>query len=137
MMQVLERLLVSSLSEANDQFFLARNEVQAILYFGEGGMFSEEYKLYHRPTGKGGKLSQDQLEDGISFLRESLRAGRKVLAAGPTGVTIVAAYLCEMGMGLDQAVTMVSGRDVPPPDTTMLDRHEVELKRRAAVRVHT
>ncbi len=136
MQQILDRLLVSTLSEANDHFFLEHNRIQAILYFGEGGMFSEDFKLYHRPAKKGGKLSLDQLEDGIAFLRESLRAGRKVLAVGPTGASIVAAYLTEMGMGTDQAIKMVSCDGIPKPDASILDKHSVELKRRSTVRVH-
>lgn len=136
MQQILDRLLLSTLSEANDHFFLEHNRIQAILYFGEGGMFSEDFKLYYRPAQKSGTLSLDQLEDGIQFLRESLRAGRKVLAVGPTGATIVAAYLTEMGMGTDQAINMVNCKGLPKPDTGLLDKHQVELQRRSKIKVH-
>src|SRR6056297_3792705 len=96
MRPILERLMLSSLSEANDPFFLKQHDVQAIMYFGDGGMFGDEIKLYHRPALPDGTLDDDMLRDGIDFLRESLRAGRRVLAVGGSGATIVTAYLTEM-----------------------------------------
>lgn len=137
MHQVLDRLMLSSLSEANDPFFLEHHRVQAILYFGDGGMFSQEYKLYHRAIEtEDGQLAGSQLRDGIEFLRESLRAGRRVLAVGPTGATIVAAYLSEMGFSGAQALKMVSTEGVPKPDPDLLSTHNAELKKRSMTTVH-
>ncbi|MCB2156507.1 hypothetical protein KQI84_16650 [bacterium] len=137
MQQVLDRLMLSSLSEANDPFFLEHHRVQAILYFGDGGMFSQEYKLYHRPVESGdGHLENNELRDGIEFLHESLRAGRRVLAVGPTGATIVAAYLSEMGFSDAQALQLISTEGVPKPDSEILNAHAKELKKRSTTSVH-
>ena len=137
MQQILDRLMLSSLSEANDPFFLEHHRVQAILYFGDGGMFSREYKLYHRAIeSTDGTLGGTQLRDGIEFLRESLRAGRRVLAVGPTGATIIGAYLSEMGFSSAQALKMISTDGVPKPDPELLDAHAAELKKRSLISVH-
>ncbi|MBI1290978.1 hypothetical protein GC173_07000 [bacterium] len=132
MKKVLERLILSDLSEANDPFYLERNQIQAILYFGDGGMFSEDIKLYYRAALKDGSLSPEMLKDGIDFLRESLRAGRRVLAVGPTGATIVAAYLSEMGMSIQQAMEMVAQSSPVRVDTGRLSEHQQELQRRSS-----
>ncbi|CAN5322199.1 hypothetical protein BH09SUM1_BH09SUM1_14110 [soil metagenome] len=136
MQKVLDRLMLSELSEANDPFYLQRNGVQAILYFGKGGMFTDTIKLYNRPTLKDGTLAPEMLRDGIEFLRESLRAGRRVLAVGPTGATIAAAYLAEMGMSSDQALEMLGGERNPQPDVESLFSHASELRRRSEISVH-
>ncbi len=138
MRSILERLMLSDLSEANDPFFLYHNDIQAILYFGDGGMFPQEIKLYNRECEDDGSLSAAQLRDGIEFLRESLRAGRRVLAVGPTGATIVSAYLAEMGFSTAQALELVTnGRgQAPTPDTDCLEEHAEELQRRSTTTVH-
>lgn len=138
MRPILERLILSDLSEANDPFFLNHHGVEAILYFGQGGMFPEDIKLYHRNTPKESGLEATQLRDGIEFLRESLRAGRRVLAVGPTGATIVAAYLTEMGFSGAQALQMVSeGRgQAPRPQEQTLDEHAADMERRRSVNLH-
>ncbi|MEQ8822283.1 MAG: hypothetical protein RLY93_18770 [Sumerlaeia bacterium] len=124
MQKILDRLILSDLAEANNPFFLGQHKIQAIMYFGEGGMFPDDLYLYHRPTVKDGKLEDEELRDGIDFLRESLRAGRRVLAVGPTGATIVAAYLNEIGFSNTEAVTMASGSGIPKPDLTSLANHD-------------
>jgi len=124
--------MVSDLSEANDPFFLEQHEVQSILYFGDGGMFSDDYKLYNRPALPDGSLSPEMLKDGIVFLRESLHAGRRVLAVGRSGVTIVAAYLTEMGMSHQQAMEMIHQDELPEPDYDRLSEHATELQRRSS-----
>lgn len=134
MKPILERLMLSDLSEANDPFFLQQHQIQAILYFGEGGFFGDDTKLYYRPAMPDGSLDHEQLRDGIDFLRESLRAGRRVLAVGPTGATIVAAYLAEMGFSPYQALCMMRqgpGR-VPEPDEDSVNEHGEELQRRSS-----
>lgn len=136
MKRILDRLMLSSLSEANDPFYLERHEIQAILYFGKGGMFSEDIKLYHRDALPDGSLSPGMLEDGIEFLRHSLAAGRRVLAVGTSGATIVAAYLAEMGMSHQQSVELIrSAEDVPLPDAHQLQEHESRLIKKSQVTV--
>lgn len=130
MQKILERLLVCDLSEANDPFFLKLHDVQAILYFGDGGLFGDDIKLYHRPK-SGTGLSEEEIADGVDFLRESLRSGRRVLAVGPTGATIAAAYLMEMGFSNRQALEAVSSDSVPRPDRATIESHAEELTRRA------
>ena len=136
MQRILERLMLSDLSEANDSIYLNQYNIQAILYFGDGGMFPDDLKLYHRPTLKDGSLSPEMLKDGIEFLRESLRAGRRVLAVGDSGATIVAAYLAEMGMSHSQAVDMISRDEMRKPDRQSLEFHENELQKRASTSLH-
>lgn len=133
MTRILDRLILSSLSEASDPFFLEQHEVQAILYFGEGGMFSDHIKLYHRDTLEDGSLSPAMMHDGIDFLRESLHAGRRVLAVGKTGATIVAAYLTEIGMSYHQAIDLLTSADAPAPDEGAVSSHVSELERRASI----
>jgi hypothetical protein len=134
---VLDRLMLSSLSEANDPFFLEQNNVEAILYFGEGGMFPEDYKLYHRSCEKDGVITEEELLDGIAFLKESLGKGRRVLAVGQTGATIITAYLTEMGFSSAQALRMVGESQYEPkPDQNALRTHESELEVRRNVKVH-
>lgn len=135
MIRVLDRLMLSDLSEANDPFFLQLHKVQAVLYFGDGGMFSDEYYLYHRPTQRDGGLSLEQVQDGVEFIRESMRAGRRVLAVGGTGATIVAAYLMEMGMSSDQALGMIARDRNAKADEETLEEHHAELRRRSGVTV--
>ncbi len=132
MKRILDRLMLSTLSEANDPFFLQTHEVQAIMYFGDGGMFPEDIKLYYRPSLKDGTLDPTMLKDGVLFLQESLRAGRRVLAVGESGSTIVMAYLAEMGMSFDQAAELVGGRNIPKPDASRLNDHMDELNRRSS-----
>lgn len=136
MYRVLDRLFLSDLSEANDPIYLNQYDVQAILYFGDGGMFDDEIKLYQRPTLSDGSLSPEMLEDGISFLRESLRAGRRVLAVGKTGATIVAAYLAEMGMSYTQAMEVIQSGEAPKADQSCIDHHRQELEERARKSLH-
>lgn len=138
MRAVLDRLLLSDLSEANDPFFLQHHRVEAVLYFGNGGLFPEDIKLYHRPQPPKGELSAEDLGDGIVFLRESLSAGRRVLAVGPTGATIVVAYLVEMGFGSAQALQLVGeGRgSAPSPDPRPLAAHAQLLTKRRLTSVH-
>lgn len=135
MKRVLDRLLLSDLSEANDPFFLENHDVQAILYFGSGGIFGEETKLYYRPALPDGTLDSGMLRDGVDFLRESLRAGRRVLAVGPTGATIAAAYLAEMGFSTAQALLLLgdTARSGVRPDTGVLCDHAADLQRRSRV----
>lgn len=135
MRRVLDRLLLSSLSEANDPFFLKTHGVQAILHFGGGGMFGDDIKLYHREAAEG-SLSPEELADGMEFIRESLRAGRRVLAVGGNGATIVAAYLSEMGFGAAQALEMIGGGDGPSADEEQIERLErdLQLRSRATLR---
>lgn len=130
MHKILDRLMISDLSEASDPFYLERHGIQAILYFGASGFFPAGIKLYHHATLKDGTLSPEMLTDGIDFLRESLRAGRRVLAVGSTGATIVAAYLAEMGMSITQALEII-GTSAARPDTASVTAHDQELKRRA------
>jgi len=133
MRPILDRLILSSLSEANDPFFLSQHDIQAIMYFGNGGMFPDDIKLYHREAGPGGYLTPEMLSDGIEFLRESLCAGRRVLAVGATGATITTAYLAEMGFGSAQALNMVGRGDSdnePEPDELCVEYHTQELARR-------
>lgn len=129
--------MLSTLSEANDPFFLAQNEIEAILYFGEGGMFSDEFKLYTRDNSDC-ELTTDDLEDGITFLKESLSKGRRVLAVGPTGATIVIAYLTEMGFSTAQALQMLneSGNSSPKPNLTSVRQHESILEQRRMSKIH-
>ncbi len=134
---ILDRLILSSLSEASDPFFLAHHRVEAILYFGDGGLFPDDLKLYHREL-ESPSLSEPELRDGVLFLRESLRAGRRVVAVGETGATIVVAYLSEMGFGMAQAMQMVndgSGR-TPEADPDQVEAHWCEIERRRNARVH-
>lgn len=134
---ILDRLILSSLAEASDPFFLAHHRVESILYFGEGGMFPEDLKLYYRNM-SGPVLSESELRDGVMFLRESLRAGRRVVDVGETGATIVVAYLAEMGFGMAQALQMIndgSGR-TPEADTDVVQLHWMEIERRREARVH-
>ena len=132
MHRVLDRLLLSSLSEANDPFFLKAHGVQAIIHFGEGGMFGDDIKLYHRSSEHEGHLTDEELADGIDFLRESLRAGRRVLAVGANGATLVAAYLSEMGFGAAQALEMTgAGQGSPEADEECLAHHEQVLRARS------
>jgi hypothetical protein len=133
MRPILERLMLSDLSEANDPFFLQHHEVQAILYYGDGGMFPDDIKLYNRPAQADGSLAPAQLRDGIDFLRESLRAGRRVLSVGKSGATIVAAYLVEMGFSEAQALQMISESttSVPRPDAEAVRTLGAELRRRS------
>jgi len=134
MRPVLDRLMLSSLSEASDPFFLTQHRVEAIMYFGDGGLFPEDLKLYHRNSNDDGSISPEMLRDGIEFLRESLRAGRRVLAVGDSGATIVIAYLAEMGFSAAQALRMVgTGRDVPEPDAAQISSLQAELDRRRTV----
>lgn len=131
MRPVLDRLMLSSLSEANDPFFLRQHRVEAVMHFGSGGIFPDDLKLYHRPANSDGSISPEMLRDGIEFLRESLRAGRRVLAVGPSGSTIVTAYLAEMGFSAAQALRMVgTGNDIPGPDVSQIETLEAELDRR-------
>jgi hypothetical protein len=134
---ILDRLILSSLSEASDPFFLAHHRVEAILYFGAGGLFPEDLKFYHRQL-DGPSLSEEELRDGVMFLRESLRAGRRVVAVGETGATIVVAYLSEMGFGMAQSLQMVndgSGR-TPEADPEQVEAHWSEIEKRRNARVH-
>lgn len=135
MRRVLDRLMISDLSEASDPFFLRQHEVQAILYFGEGGIFGDDIKLYNRPPLADGTLDNAMLCDGIEFLRESLRAGRRVLAVGPTGATIVAGYLAEMGFSAAQAIELLgtANRSGVRPDADAIDELQAELQRRSQV----
>lgn len=135
MHRVLDRLMVSSLSEASDPFFLSLHQVQAILHIGDGGLFPDDIKLYHRPVLRSGTLPADQLRDGIEFLRESLRAGRRVLVVGRTGATVAAAYLMEMGFSPAQAIAMVRADQCPEPDHDYVEEHASELERRSAVQI--
>lgn len=138
MQRVLNRLFVADLAEASDPLFLKLHDVQAIMYFGDGGMFSDEIKLYHRRAQPDGTLSKDQLTDGIEFLRESLRAGRRVLAVGKTGATIVTAYLMEMGFNAANALDLLgtgTGSGTKP-DEGVVSYHESELERRASIALH-
>ena len=130
MRPVLERLILSDLSEANDPFFLRTHAIDAILYFGQGGMFGDDIKLYNRPTAIDGELSEDELVDGITFLRESLAAGRRVCAVGTTGATIVVAYLTEMGFSSAQALQMVGDLKGAKPDARTVDSHDAILTKR-------
>ncbi len=133
MRPILDRLVLSSLAEANDPFFLKQHGIQAIMYFGEGGMFSDDLKLYHRPANSDGTISPEMLRDGIEFLRESLRAGRRVLAVGASGATILTAYLAEMGFSSAQALQLVGrghGGMEPEPDRSSVESHAEELERR-------
>ena len=132
MFRILDRLSLSDLSEANDPFFLKQHKIQAILYFGTGGMFGDDIKLYYRSTQKDGSLSKDQLQDGIDFLRESLRAGRRVLAVGPTGATIVGAYLAEMGFSSPEALKMIRQAQGLRVDEERITQHADELETRGA-----
>ena len=134
MRRVLDRLMLSSLSEANDPFFLQRHEVQAILHFGDGGMFDEEIKLYHRPVPENASLDPEMLKDGITFLKESLAAGRRVLAVGSTGATIVAAYLTEMGFSGAQALQLVSEEQAA--DDGVVDSYAEKLEERSRIKLH-
>ncbi|MDK2970721.1 MAG: hypothetical protein PWP23_476 [Candidatus Sumerlaeota bacterium] len=133
MRQILDRLILSDLGQANDPFFLSQNDVQAILYFGDGGMFPDDIKLYHRPALPDGTLTTEMLRDGVVFLRESLAAGRRVLAVGPTGATIVAVYLTEMGFSPAQAIQMLAeARDLGiSPDISLLNEHNEAMQRRS------
>lgn len=131
MEQILDRLLLSDLSEASDPITLGIHRVQAILYFGDGGIFPEDIKLYHRPLGPGGHVSNEQLQDGVEFLRESLRTGRRVLVVGGIGATMIVAYLTETGFSLEQALRLVAGGHSPRPDLHRLRAHSAELLRRA------
>lgn len=132
MRQILDRLLISELSEANDPYFLKRHKVQSILYFGTGGMFPEDIKLYYRPSLPDGSLSREQLKDGVDFLRESLRAGRRVLAVGPTGATLVGAYLAEMGFSCHDALSVLKAAQSVSPDEESLAEHARELEIRGS-----
>jgi hypothetical protein len=132
MQRILERLILSDLSEANDPFYLERHGIQAILYYGDGGFFPEDIKLYCKPTLPDGTLSPEMLNDGIEFLRESLRAGRRVLAVGKSGATIVAAYLAEMGMSTQQALELLGQAGQTRVDSERLQQHEAELQRRSS-----
>lgn len=136
MQRILDRLYLSSLSEANDPFFLKQNRIQAILYFGTGGMFGEDTKLYYRTTQKDGSLTKENLKDGIDFLRESLRAGRRVLAVGPSGATIVGAYLAEMGFSSPEAMRLINQAAGLSADKERLAEHATELEKRALQSVH-
>jgi len=124
--------MLSDLCEANDPFFLKEHDVQAILYFGEGGMFPDDIKLYMRSLGPGNRLTPELLRDGIDFLRESLRAGRRVLAVGSSGATIVGGYLSEMGFGTAQAIAMIreSHGRIPSPDAAQVEAHSRNLEQR-------
>ncbi len=135
MEKILDRLMLAELAEAHDPLFLERHAIQAILYFGEGGLFPEDIKLYHRPT-VSGALSDEQLRDGVEFLRESLRAGRRVLVIGPTGATIVAAYLTEVGFSSERALGMVTERRTPRPDLGLLRAHAARLEQRSAASLY-
>jgi hypothetical protein len=133
MHQILDRLILSDLGQANDPFFLHQHDVQAILYFGDGGLFPDDIKLYYRPAQADGTLTVDMLRDGVTFLRESLAAGRRVLAVGPSGATIVAAYLTEMGFSPAQSIQMLAGvhdRGLTP-DVSSLSEHAEDLQRRS------
>jgi len=134
MRRILDRLMFSSLSEANDPFFLSRHDVQAILYFGDGGMFPEDIKLYHRPALEDGSLNPELLRDGVLFLKESLAAGRRVLAVGSTGGTMVAAYLTEMGFSSAQALEMVT--EEIEVDADSIDAHAERLRLRSEIKLH-
>jgi hypothetical protein len=133
MKRILDRLMLSDLSEASDPFFLDQHEVQAILYFGTGGMFPDDIKLYHHPALSDGSLSPEMLKDGIDFLRESLRTGRRVLAVGASGATIITAYLAEMGMSHSQAVEMLGVHSNIQPDSYLIYSHENELRKRSTI----
>lgn len=133
MEQILDRLLLASLSDAHDPFAIERNEVQSILYFGDGGLFSDDIKLYHRTVSGKGTLTDDELNDGVEFLRESLRAGRRVLAVGATGATIVTAFLMESGFSSREALRIVTAGEAPKPDVARVRQHEALLEQRAAV----
>lgn len=134
MIRILDRLMLSDLSEANDPFYLQRHDIQAIVYFGDGGMFPDDIKLFHKSAdGAKGTLTAAQLRDGITFLRESLRSGRRVLAVGRNGATIVASYLTEMGFSPAQARQMFAEEGVPLPDEETVRTYATELQKRAAV----
>jgi hypothetical protein len=135
MEQILDRLLLSDLSEASDPVTLGIYRVQAILYFGDGGFFPEDIKLYHRPVGPGGQVSNEQLQDGVEFLRECLRTGRRVLVVGGIGATMISAYLIETGFSFEQALRLVAGGHSPRPDLTRLREHASELLRRAEPKI--
>lgn len=129
MKRILDRLMICDLSEANDPTFLGIYKVQAILHFGQGGMFPDDIKLYHRDVR--GALSDADLRDGVDFLRESMRNGRRVLAVGASGATIVGTYLTEMGFSAAQASQMVHGADVHA-----MSAHEETLQRRSGVTLY-
>lgn len=137
MQVVLDRLMLSSLSEANDPFFLEQNEIEAILYFGQGGIFNDDIKLYHRSCEKDGHLTDEELRDGIIFLRETLGKGLRVLAVSQTGATILTVYLTEMGFSMAQALQMIgkSAND-PQPDMDTLRSHESKMEIRRNIKVH-
>ncbi len=130
---ILDRLILGNLSEATDPFLLERHHVDAIIYFGDGGFFPEEIKLYHRPAGPDGSLSADQVNDGVEFLRESLRRGRRVLAVGSTGATLIAAFLAEMGYNPERALRMVTVPRSPRPDAERLRLHTGKMFQRARI----
>jgi hypothetical protein len=136
MQQILERLIVSDLSEASDPFFLSLHRVQAILYFGEGGMFGEDTKLYHHSIPSSRGVNADEILDGIEFLRESLRFGRRVLAVGTNGATIAAAYLTEMGFSSASALQLFQNGNCPKPDSQAVFMHCAEIDRRSKLTVH-
>ncbi|MDX2177754.1 MAG: dual specificity protein phosphatase [Candidatus Sumerlaeia bacterium] len=133
MVKILERLYLCSLGEASDPYYLARNQVQAILHFGCGGMFPEEIKLYHRPVQDESALPPADLRDGVDFLRESLRHGRRVLAVGRSGATITAAYLTEMGFSPAQALSMIESAGGPTPNLEQVSALGSELERRSSI----
>lgn len=136
MQRILDRLYLSSLSEANDPFFLKQHRIQAILYFGSGGMFGDDIKLYYRPANKDGSLGKEHLRDGVDFLRESLRAGRRVLAVGASGATIVGAYLAEMGFSSPEAMRLINQVTGLKADEDRLSEHAQDLEKRAMQTVH-
>ncbi|HNM47748.1 hypothetical protein IT571_01015 [Candidatus Sumerlaeota bacterium] len=136
MQRILDRLYLSSLSEANDPFFLKQHRIQAILYFGSGGMFGDDIKLYYRPANKDGSLGKEHLRDGVDFLRESLLAGRRVLAVGASGATIVGAYLAEMGFSSPEAMRLINQVTGLKADEGRLSEHAQDLEKRAMQTLH-
>lgn len=136
MQRILDRLYLSSLSEANDPFFLKQHRIQAILYFGSGGMFGDDIKLYYRPANKDGSLGKEHLRDGVDFLRESLLAGRRVLAVGASGATIVGAYLAEMGFSSPEAMRLINQVAGLKADESRLSEHAQDLEKRAMQTLH-
>lgn len=136
MQRILDRLYLSSLSEANDPFFLKQHRIQAILYFGSGGMFGDDIKLYYRLANKDGSLGKEHLRDGVDFLRESLLAGRRVLAVGASGATIVGAYLAEMGFSSPEAMRLINQVAGLKADESRLSEHAQDLEKRAMQTLH-
>ncbi|MEO8376395.1 MAG: hypothetical protein ABI579_01890, partial [Candidatus Sumerlaeota bacterium] len=79
---------------------------------------------------------KEHLRDGADFLRESLRAGRRVLAVGPSGATIVGAYLAEMGFSSPEAMRLINQVAGLKADNEQLSEHAEELEKRGVQSLH-